>query len=199
MPSFPRSSGAAWAPVGPGDITSVFPSFPRGTQGRARKQRPVILRDAKVPSVTETRGRQEGNGTVPGRARVLIERRWTGDVNRYLDTERYSFVSEDFIYLVLASIFLLCILLLMPRRPLQLRPLVTTAPATPLSLARGRGASELFRGPDASIWDRRGPVTWAPCGSSGQKSPHCPSGLPAPGTPPTGLCPRSGGGGSLKA
>lgn len=134
----------------------MFPSFPRGTQGRARKQRPVTLRDAKVPSVTETRGRQEGNGTVPGRARVLIERRWTGDVNRYLDTEKYSFVSEDFIYLVLASIFLLCVLLLMPRRPLQLRPLVTTAPATPLSLARGRGASELFRGPDASIWDRRG-------------------------------------------
>lgn len=161
----------------------MFPSFPRGTQGRARKQRPVTLRDAKVPSVTETRGRQEGNGTVPGRARVLIERRWTGDVNRYLDTERYSFVSEDFIYLVLASIFLLCILLLMPRRPLQLRPLVTTAPATPLSLARGRGASELFRGPDASIWDRRGPVTWAPCGSSGQKSPPVPT-VPVASLPP---------------
>lgn len=61
--------------MGPRDIASVFPSFPRGTQGRACKQDPVTLQDTKVPSVTETQGRQEGRGMMPSREQFLIERR----------------------------------------------------------------------------------------------------------------------------
>lgn len=66
MPSFQGSSGGAWAPVGPRDIVSVFPSFPRGTRGGACKQDPVTSPDTEVPSVTETQERQEeGSGLVP--------------------------------------------------------------------------------------------------------------------------------------
>lgn len=77
MPSFWGSSDGAWVPVGPGDIVSMSSSFPRGTQGRARREDRVTSLDTAVPNVTEARGRPEGGTQMAqGWAVFLFIGRW---------------------------------------------------------------------------------------------------------------------------
>ena len=57
--------------MGPRDTASVFLSFPRGTQGGACRQDRVTALDTEVPSVTETRGREEAGTWVQSREGVL--------------------------------------------------------------------------------------------------------------------------------